>query len=233
MSYIHAEGLVKQYGVGDSVVLAVRDMGFTIDAGEFVAVMGESGSGKSTLLSIMGALNTPSSGTYVVDDIDVYSLRQDQRADFRREFLGFVFQSFHLVSYLTLAENVMLPLAVVKRSGKEKRSMAEEALERVGLGGKAGRLPSQISGGEQERVAIARAIVNEPPILLADEPTGNLDTKTTRDVMGLLTRLNQEGMTIVMVTHNPECAKDARRILRVSDGVVVHEDRVVRQASNQ
>jgi putative ABC transport system ATP-binding protein len=177
----------------------------------------------------MGALNTPTSGRYVVDDIDVYSLGQDRRADFRREFLGFVFQSFHLVPYLTLAENVMLPLAVVKRSGKEKRNLAEEALARVGLGGKANRLPSQISGGEQERAAIARAIVNEPPILLADEPTGNLDTKTTRDIMDLLTRLNGEGMTIVMVTHNPDCARDARRILRVSDGRIVDEDRVVRR----
>jgi putative ABC transport system ATP-binding protein len=193
--------------------------------------MGESGSGKSTLLSLMGALNTPTSGRYVVDDIDVYSLGQDRRADFRREFLGFVFQSFHLVPYLTLAENVMLPLAVVKRSGKEKRAMAEEALARVGLGGKANRLPSQISGGEQERVAIARAIVNEPPILLADEPTGNLDTKTTRDIMDLLTRLNAEGMTIVMVTHNPDCAREARRILRVSDGRIVDEERVVRPVS--
>ncbi len=232
MSYIRAENLVKEYGTGDSKVAAVRGIGFSIEAGEFIGVMGESGSGKSTLLSLLGALNSPTSGTYVVDDIDVYGLGQEQRADFRREFLGFVFQSFHLVPYLTLAENVMLPLAIVKRGRGEKRQMAEEALGRVGLAGKENRLPSQISGGEQERVAIARAIVNEPPILLADEPTGNLDTKTTREVMDLLTRLNQEGMTIVMVTHNPDCAKYVRRVLRISDGRLVDEDRVVRPAAN-
>ncbi len=139
-----------------------------------------------------------------------------------------MFQSFHLIPYLTVAENVMLPLATVRKGRKEKRRMAEEALERVGLGGKEDRLPSQISGGEQERVAIARAIVNEPPILLADEPTGNLDTKTSGAVMDLLGRLNREGMTIVMVTHSPECARHARRVLKVSDGRVIEEDRRVR-----
>lgn len=231
MSYITAQNLVKQYGSGEATVLAVRDMSFHIESGEFVAVMGESGSGKSTLLSMMGALNTPTSGMYVVDDIDVYSLGQDQRADFRREFLGFVFQSFHMVPYLTLEENVMLPLATVKAPSKEKRAMAAEALDRVGLADKAHRLPSQVSGGEQERVAIARAVVNEPPILLADEPTGNLDTKTSREVMDLLNRLNGDGMTIVMVTHSPGAARYARRILQVSDGLIVEEDRLVREAS--
>jgi len=191
--------------------------------GEFVAVMGESGSGKSTLLSMMGALNTPTSGEYSVDGLEVYQLGQDQRADFRREFLGFVFQSFHLVPYLTLLENVMLPLATVKMSSKKKRALAEDALLRVGLNGKSHRLPGQTSGGEQERVAIARAIVNEPPILFADEPSGNLDTKTTREVMDLLKNLNEEGMTIVMVTHSPECAGYARRMLRISDGRLVED----------
>jgi putative ABC transport system ATP-binding protein len=231
MGYIQAEGLVKHYGTGEAAVFAVRDMSFCVDAGEFVSVMGESGSGKSTLLSMVGALNTPSSGRLFVDDIDVYALGQEQRADFRREFLGFVFQSFHLVPYLTLAENVMLPLATVKKGRGEKRAMAEEALERVGLKVKAGRLPSQISGGEQERVAIARAIVNEPPILLADEPTGNLDSKTSGDVMRLLGQLNTDGMTIVMVTHSRECALQARRILRVADGFIVEEDRVVKEVA--
>ncbi|MBE0617397.1 MAG: ABC transporter ATP-binding protein, partial [Proteobacteria bacterium] len=218
------------YGTGDAAVIAVREMSLALEAGEFVAVMGESGSGKSTLLAMLGALNSPTSGRLVVDEIDIYALGQEQRADFRREFLGFVFQSFHLIPYLTLAENVMLPLATVQASKKEKRRMAEEALDRVGLGGKAHRLPSQISGGEQERVAIARAIVNEPPILLADEPTGNLDSKTSAAIMELLTRLNREGMTIVMVTHSPECARHARRVLKVSDGVIVEEDRIVKEA---
>ena len=223
MSYIHAENLVKQYGTADAAVMAVGGMSFRIKMGEFVAVMGESGSGKSTLLSMMGALNTPTSGEYSVDGLEVYKLGQDQRADFRREFLGFVFQSFHLVPYLTLLENVMLPLATVKMSSKKKRALAEDALLRVGLNGKSHRLPGQTSGGEQERVAISRAIVNEPPLLFADEPSGNLDTKTTREVMDLLKNLNEEGMTIVMVTHSPECAGYARRMLRISDGLLVED----------
>jgi putative ABC transport system ATP-binding protein len=223
MSYIQAENLIKQYGAGEAAVTAVGGMSFRIKMGEFVAVMGESGSGKSTLLTMMGALNTPTSGEYSVDGLGVYELGQDQRADFRREFLGFVFQSFHLVTYLTVLENVMLPLVTVKTNGRTKRAMAEDALSRVGLDGKAHRLPGQISGGEQERVAIARAIVNEPPILLADEPSGNLDTKTSREVMDLLRSLNEDGMTIVMVTHSPECAGYARRMLRISDGLLVED----------
>jgi putative ABC transport system ATP-binding protein len=223
MSYIQAENLIKQYGAGEAAVTAVGGMSFRIKMGEFVAVMGESGSGKSTLLTMMGALNTPTSGEYSVDGLEVYELGQDQRADFRREFLGFVFQSFHLVPYLTVLENVMLPLVTVKTNGRTKRAMAEDALSRVGLDGKAHRLPGQISGGEQERAAIARAIVNEPPILLADEPSGNLDTKTSREIMDLLRSLNQDGMTIVMVTHSPECAGYARRLLQISDGLLVED----------
>ncbi len=223
MSYIRAEKLTKQYGTGDAAVTAVGGMSFNIQMGEFVVVMGESGSGKSTLLTMMGALNSPTAGNYRVDGLEVYELGQDQRADFRREFLGFIFQSFHLIPYLTLLENVMLPLATVKMSSKKKRALAEDALLRVGLNGKSHRLPGQTSGGEQERAAIARAIVNEPPILFADEPSGNLDTKTTRVVMDLLQSLNEEGMTIVMVTHSPECAGYARRMLRISDGLLVED----------
>ena len=213
-----AENISKQYGKGDSAVTALKDVSFTIDAGEFVAVMGESGSGKSTLLSILGTLNSPTSGRITVDDIDIYALGKDQRADFRRESIGFVFQNFNLIPYLTLAENVMLPLAIVSEKRAKKRNMALAALERVGLSQKAGRLPSQISGGEQERVAIARAIVGRPPIILADEPTGNLDSKTGKDIMGLINTLNAEGMTIIMVTHNSEYAGYAHRVLRVADG---------------
>jgi putative ABC transport system ATP-binding protein len=223
MSYIRAEKLTKQYGTGDAAVMAVGGMSFDIRMGEFVVVMGESGSGKSTLLTMMGALNSPTAGNYRVDGLEVYELGQDQRADFRREFLGFIFQSFHLIPYLTVLENVMLPLATVKMSRQKKRALAEDALLRVGLNGKSHRLPGQTSGGEQERVAIARAIVNEPPILFADEPSGNLDTKTTRVVMDLLQSLNEEGMTIVMVTHSPECAGYARRMLRISDGLLVED----------
>jgi putative ABC transport system ATP-binding protein len=224
VSYIIARNLVKEYGEGEAAVLAVRNMSFEIEAGEFVAVMGESGAGKSTLLAMMGAMNPPTSGEYIVDDIPVYRLGRERRADFRREFLGFVFQSFHLIPYLTVAENVMLPLVTLRASRRQKRAMAEEALDRVGLIDKANRLPSQISGGEKERVAIARAIVNEPPVLLADEPTGNLDSKTSHIVMNLIQQLSKEGMTVVMVTHSTECAGYAKRVLEVSDGFLMRED---------
>lgn len=223
MSYIVADNLIKLYGSGDAAVPALRGASFEIETGEFVGVMGESGSGKSTLLSIMGAMNAPTSGRLRVDDIDIYSLKQEQQADFRREFLGFVFQSFYLVSYLTVIENVMLPLAIVKANGKQKRALAQEALSCVGLANKANRLPNQISGGEKERVAIARAIVNSPPVLLADEPTGNLDSKTSSEIMELLLRLNRDGMTIIMVTHSQPCAQYARRILNMTDGRLVEE----------
>lgn len=221
MSYIVAEGLTKTYGSGDAAVVAADDISFQIEEGGFIGIMGESGSGKSTLLGMMGAMNAPTFGRFIVDDIDIYSLSQEQRADFRREFLGFIFQSFHLVSYLTVIENTMLPLAVVKAGKNQKLEMAQEALSQVGLLDKAHRLPNQISGGEKERVAIARSIVNEPPILLADEPTGNLDTKTSREIMELIKKLNQTGMTVVMVTHSAECAGYAKRIMRLADGKLV------------
>ena len=224
MSYIVAENLVKQYGEGAGAVSAIRDISFKVEEGAFMGIMGESGAGKSTLLSILGAMNAPTSGHLTVDGIDVYRLRQEQRADFRREFLGFIFQSFHLIPYLSVLENVMLPLAIIKGGRKSKRAMAEEALAAVGLEGKEARLPGQISGGEKERVAIARAIVNEPPVLLADEPTGNLDTKTNREIMELLQVFNEKGMTIIMVTHNPECACYTRRIMQVSDGQLMNEN---------
>jgi len=220
MSAIIATKLAKTYGSGEAAVSAIRDISFHIDSGEFVSIMGESGSGKSTLLSIMGAMNAPTSGTFVVDDMNVYELSAEQRADFRREFLGFVFQSFHLVPYLTVEENVMLPLTVTQKSKAEKHALTADALSWVGLGDKGKRLPNQISGGEKERVAVARAIVNEPPVLLADEPTGNLDTKTTHEIMGLLQRLNDDGMTIIMVTHSRECSQYAKRLLHVSDGLL-------------
>ncbi len=228
MSYIIAEHITKTFGNKNSLVTAVDDISFKIDEGEFVAVMGESGAGKSTLLGIMGAMNAPTSGRLVVDDLDVYGLHQEQQADFRREFLGFIFQSFHLVPYLTVIENVMLPLVVIKMENRKKREMAKDALSQVGLADKANRLPNQISGGESERVAIARAIVNEPPVLLADEPTGNLDKKNTQEIMELLGRLNRDGMTIVMVTHSQDCAHHARRIIQISDGYLIADNVITR-----
>lgn len=218
MSFIVIDNITKRYGSGDSEVKALDGVSFTIESGEFVSIMGESGAGKSTLLSVMGAMNTPSDGRYVVDDIDVYALKSEQQADFRREYLGFVFQSFHLVPYLTVIENVMLPLTAIKITRRQKEEMAMEAMQWVGLESKAKRLPNQISGGECERVAVARAIVNNPAILLADEPTGNLDSRNTQEVMSLLGRLNASGTTVVMVTHSATCAAYAKRIINVSDG---------------
>ena len=223
MSYIVADRLTKTFGSGTAAVNAVSDIGFRIAPGEFVAIMGESGAGKSTLLGILGAMNAPSSGRLMVDDINVYRLHSEQLADFRREYLGFVFQSFHLVPYLSVIENVMLPLTVTRRSKTEKRAMALEALSRIGLAEKAARLPGEISGGEKERVAVARAIVNEPPILLADEPTGNLDSRNSREIMRMFQNLNAAGMTIIMVTHSAECAASSRRILRISDGRLMED----------
>jgi len=229
MGYIDAENLVKQYGTGEAVVTAVGGVSLQIDEGEFVAIMGESGSGKSTLLSMLGGLNSPTSGRFLVNGVEVYALTSDERADFRKKSIGFVFQNFHLLPYLTLAENVMLPLAILNVSKKAKLSAATDALAQVGLGSKATRLPSQISGGEQERVAIARAIVNHPPIILADEPTGNLDTRTGGEIMKLLTVLNQEGITVIMVTHSNEYAHYARRLIRLSDGQLAREETLMGQ----
>ncbi len=218
MSFIECENITKIYGAGDASVQAVGNMSFYIDPGEFVAIMGESGSGKSTLLSILGAMNSPSQGRYAVDGIDVYALSAEQRADFRGEYLGFVFQSFHLIPYLSVLENVMLPLAAKAKPRRQKKAMAMEALSRMGMENKAARLPHQISGGEMERTAIARAIVNQPPVLLADEPTGNLDSRNVKVVMELFERLHRSGTTIIMVTHSAGCAQYAQRMLRLSDG---------------
>jgi putative ABC transport system ATP-binding protein len=220
MNQITAKDLTKQYGSGAAKVTALRSASFSVESGAFVAIMGESGSGKSTLLSIMGAMNAPSSGSFRVDDIDVYSLDSEQRADFRREFLGFIFQGFHLIPYLSVMENVMLPLTAVRMNASRRQAAAREALGAVGLSGKESRLPGEISGGEKERVAIARAIVNDPLILLADEPTGSLDTRTRREIMRLLQTLHAEGATIVMVTHSPACAEYAQRVWRITDGVL-------------
>ncbi len=218
MSFIAVDNITKSYGSGDSAVTALNHISFSIHRGEFVSIMGESGSGKSTLLAVMGAMNTPTSGKYMVDGLDIYALSSEQRADFRREYLGFVFQSFHLVPYLSVVENVMLPLTAVRITGRQKKTMAMEALEWVGLSEKTERLPNQISGGECERVAVARAIVNNPPVLLADEPTGNLDSRNTREMMILLSRLHAGGTTIVMVTHSASCSAYAQRTLHAADG---------------
>jgi len=203
-------------------VRALVDVGLHIERGEFISVMGPSGSGKSTLLTILGGLNHPTAGEVVVDDIPIYQLPLERLADFRREYLGFIFQSFQLIPYLTVIENVMLPLSITERSNREQNKMAGEILDRIGLKGKEKRLPDQLSGGEQERVAIARALVNAPPILLADEPTGNLDTKNGKEIMELFKSLNSEGQTIIMVTHNPENVAFSSRTISLRDGRVAN-----------
>lgn len=218
MSLIDIKNLSKTYESGEERVMALTDMNLNIERGEFISVMGPSGSGKSTLLTILGGLNHPTKGDVVVDDIPIYKLSLEKLADFRREYLGFIFQSFQLIPYLTVIENVMLPLSITDKLNREQQRMAEEILERIGLRGKERRLPDQLSGGEQERVAIARALVNSPPILMADEPTGNLDSKTGKEIMELFKTLNEEGQTIVMVTHNPENTAFSTRTISLRDG---------------
>jgi len=220
MSLIEIKTLNKAYESGDERIMALADVDLNIERGEFISVMGPSGSGKSTLLTILGGLNHPTGGEVVVDDIPIYKLPLEKLADFRREYLGFIFQSFQLIPYLTVIENVMLPLSITERTNREQVKMAEEILERIGLRGKERRLPDQLSGGEQERVAIARALVNSPPILMADEPTGNLDSKTGEEIMDLFKSLNEEGQSIIMVTHNPENTAFSTRTISLKDGRV-------------
>jgi len=235
MSFVVVNNIGKVYqsnGV-DSAVCVLDGINLEIKEGEFVSLMGPSGSGKSTLLTIMGAMNHPSVGQVLVDDIDVYGLSEERRADFRREYLGFVFQQHHLMPYLNVVENVMLPLVTSKASSKEKRIRALAVLQRVGLANKSERLPNQLSGGEQGRLAIARALVNEPPLILADEPTGTLDTRTGVEIMEVLQQLNAQGQTIFMVTHNPENAALAHRIVNIRDGRMFDESDVALQSAEQ
>ena len=222
-TYIHVENITKTYIAGSEKVHALDGISFEIHQGEFIAIMGPSGSGKSTLISVLGAISHPTHGQVVVDGIDVYKLPVEQLADFRREYLGFVFQSFQLVPYLTVCENVLLPLTVTGHTNSEQKQLAASILEKVGLAAKANRLPDELSGGEQQRVAIARALVNQPPIILADEPTGNLDSATSDDIMNLLVRLNGEGQTIIMVTHNHDNLKYVSRCIKLVDGRVHHQ----------
>lgn len=218
MSLIEITKLSKAYANGKECVMALNKVDLAIEQGEFVSVMGPSGSGKSTLLTILGGLNHPTSGQVMVDEIPIFELSLEKLADFRREYLGFIFQSYQLIPYLTVAENVMLPLSITDIPNREQLKLAEEMLARTGLKGKEKRLPDHLSGGEQERVAIARALVNSPPILLADEPTGNLDSITGKEIMTLFRTLNEEGQTIVMVTHNPENAAFSTRRVLLKDG---------------
>jgi putative ABC transport system ATP-binding protein len=217
---ISVNAVSKTYHTDGVPVHALRDVNLRIGEGEFVALMGPSGSGKSTLLTVLGAMNPPTKGQVEIDGIEPYGLSTERQADFRHEYVGFIFQQQHLVPYLTALQNVMLPLAIGSQSRRAKRRLAQEALTQVGLSGKEKRLPSQLSGGEQARVAVARALVNHPPLLLADEPTGNLDSATGELVLDLLGTLHRDGQTIAMVTHDREAADHAQRIVRLRDGAI-------------
>ncbi len=218
MKMVELEKVSKSYNVDGAPVHALNEANLTVEEGEFVAVMGPSGSGKSTLLTILGAMNQPTSGQVKIDGIDVYTLDVEKRADLRHEYIGFVFQQLNLLPYLTALENAMLAMVVSRLPKGAKVARAREALAQVGLKGKEGRLPYQLSGGEQGRVAVARALVNDPPILLADEPTGNLDRATGLQVLELLHTLNKAGQTVIMVTHDPQAAQYAGRTVNILDG---------------
>jgi putative ABC transport system ATP-binding protein len=229
MALIEAEGVRKVYRMDGVTVEALKGVSFGINKGEFVAIMGPSGSGKSTLMHILGCLDVPTSGRYLLDGVDVGSLSRDGLAGIRNRKIGFVFQGFNLLQRMSALENVELPMLYGGVPSKERVEKALAALKTVGLEERKDHRPNQLSGGQQQRVAIARALVNDPPLILADEPTGNLDTKTSVEVMELLVSLNEEhGKTIVLVTHEPDIASFSKRIIRVLDGSISSDEAVIK-----
>ncbi len=221
---IEVEELVKVYRTGDVELRALDGVSFSVAHGEFVAVMGPSGSGKSTTMNMLGCLDSPTEGRYLLDGRDVARLSGDELARVRNEKLGFVFQGFNLLPRLSAVDNVALPLVYSGVPSRERSERARVALERVGLGARLGHRPNQMSGGQQQRVAIARALVGRAPLILADEPTGNLDTRTSEEIMSLLVEVNREGKTVVLVTHEPDIAAYARRVLHFKDGRLVSDE---------
>ncbi len=228
---IRAEKLHKYYDMGETRVHALRGVTLSVDAGEFVAVMGASGSGKSTLMNVIGCLDHPTSGAYYLSGIDVKQLDKKALAAVRNQKLGFVFQGFNLISRTTALENVALPTLYARLDKAERSRRALVALALVGLDNRAGHFPSQLSGGQQQRVAIARALVNQPSILIADEPTGNLDSRTSVEIMEVLQDLNARGLTIVMVTHEPDIAQFAKRVIVFRDGEMRKDNPVLERAN--
>jgi putative ABC transport system ATP-binding protein len=225
---IEIADLTKVYSMGEVEVRALDGIDLLVEEGDFVAVMGPSGSGKSTLMNIVGCLDRPTAGVYKLDGIDVSSLDRDERAVIRNAKIGFVFQSFNLLARTSAVENVELPLLYGEFgwSSGQRRKAATESLHRVGLAGREGNHPSQLSGGQQQRVAIARALVTDPAMLLADEPTGNLDSRTSEEIMGIFQELNDSGKTVVLITHEPDIAQHAKRIVSVRDGRIQADDRI-------
>ena len=221
---IRLEDIFKIYGSGATEVKALNNVNLTVEEGEYCSIMGPSGSGKSTAMNIIGCLDRPSSGSYYLDNVDVAQMDDTQLAHIRNRKLGFVFQQFHLLQQLSALENVMLPMLYAGVANSERRDRGIEALKKVGLENRVNNKPNQLSGGQQQRVAIARAIVNRPVVLLADEPTGALDSKTTQEVLDIFTELNSTGITVVMVTHEPEVARQTQRIVWFRDGEVIHSD---------
>jgi len=221
---IQLEAIVKTYRLGEVTVPVLRGIDLTIHRGEYTAIMGASGSGKSTLMNIIGCLERPTSGHYWLNGQDTTQLSDDELADIRNYQIGFVFQQFNLLPRLNALENVMLPMVYAGYSKAERQQRAEEVLVQVGLSDRMTNRPSQLSGGQQQRVAIARALVNRPELLLADEPTGALDTKTSHEVMDLITALNQQGITALIVTHEPDIARQTRRIIQLQDGLIQQTD---------
>lgn len=219
---VRLEDIYKIYGTGETEVRALDGVNLTIEQGEFCSIMGASGSGKSTMMNIIGCLDKPTAGSYYLDNVDVSRLDDTALAHVRNRKLGFVFQQFHLLPQLTALENVMLPLVYANVKERDRRDLAVEALTRVGLAHRLNNRPNQLSGGQQQRVAIARAIVSRPVLLLADEPTGALDSKTTVEILTIFAELNASGMTVVMVTHEPDVARSTRRIIWFKDGKVMN-----------
>ncbi|MFU2520150.1 MAG: ABC transporter ATP-binding protein [Clostridiales bacterium] len=223
MHLIDVRDVYKIYNPGENQVNALDGVSITIDEGEFVAIIGQSGSGKSTLMNMLGLLDTPTHGEYYINGKLVDDLTDDQMSVIRNEEIGFIFQGFNLISSLSALENVELPLVYRGMPKQERREISQQALERVGLGSRIHHLPAEMSGGQQQRVAVARAIAAKPPVILADEPTGNLDTKSTKEVMAILHELKDEGRTVIVITHDNEIAEEAERVIRIRDGKVVED----------